>query len=53
VDSPFGGVGLKGSFGIGLIPNQLGAVLTCLALGAMLRLAADPGPRRVVVAGSR
>ena len=51
VSSPFGGIGLKGAFGIGLIPNQLGAVLTCLALGAMLRLVADPGPRRVVMAG--
>ena len=48
---PFGGIGLKGTFGIGLIPNQLGAVFTCLALGAMLRLVADPGPRRVVIAG--
>jgi hypothetical protein len=51
LSSPFGGVGLEGTFGIGLIPNQLGAVFTCLALGAMLRLVADPGPRRVVVAG--
>ena len=51
VSSPFGGIGLEGTFGIGLIPNQLGAVLTCLALGAMLRLVADPGPRRVVMAG--
>jgi hypothetical protein len=51
VSSPFGGIGLVGTFGIGLIPNQLGAVFTCLALGAMLRLVADPGPRRVVIAG--
>jgi hypothetical protein len=51
VSSPFGGVGLEGTFGIGLIPNQLGAVFACLALGAMLRLVTDPGPRRVVVAG--
>ena len=51
VSSPFGGIGLEGTFGIGLIPNQLGAVLTCLALGAMLRLVADPGPRRIVMAG--
>ena len=51
VSSPFGGIGLEGTFGIGLIPNQLGAVFTCLALGAMLRLVTDPGPRRVVVAG--
>jgi hypothetical protein len=51
VSSPFGGVGLEGSFGIGLIPNQLGAAFTCLALGAMLRLVADPGPRRMLVAG--
>jgi hypothetical protein len=51
VSSPFGGVGLEGTFGIGLIPNQLGAVFTCLALGAMLRLVADPGPRRMMVAG--
>jgi hypothetical protein len=51
VSSPFGGIGLEGTFGIGLIPNQLGAVFTCLALGAMLRLVTDPGPRRVVIAG--
>jgi hypothetical protein len=51
VSSPFGGIGLEGTFGVGLIPNQLGAVFTCLALGAMLRLVADPGPRRVVIAG--
>ena len=51
VSSPFGGVGLEGTFGIGLIPNQLGAAFTCLALGAMLGLAADPGPRRMMVAG--
>jgi hypothetical protein len=51
VSSPFGGVGLEGTFGIGLIPNQLGAAFTCVALGAMLRLVADPGPRRMMVAG--
>lgn len=51
VSSPFGGVGLEGTFGIGLIPNQLGAAFTCLALGAMLHLVADPGPRRMMVAG--
>jgi hypothetical protein len=51
VSSPFGGVGLEGTFGIGLIPNQLGAAFACLALGAMLRLVAHPGPRGVVVAG--
>jgi hypothetical protein len=51
VSSPFGGVGLEGTFGIGLIPNQLGAAFTCLALGAMLRLVTDPGPRRMMVAG--
>jgi hypothetical protein len=51
VSSPFGGVGLEGTFGIGLVPNQLGAAFTCLALGAMLRLVADPRPRRMLVAG--
>ena len=51
LSSPFGGVGLEGTFGIGLILNQLGAVFTCLALGAMLRLVTDPGPRRMMVAG--
>jgi hypothetical protein len=51
VSSPFGGVGLEGTFDIGLIPNQLGAAFTCLALGAMLRLVTDPGPRRMMVAG--
>jgi hypothetical protein len=42
VSSPFGGVGLPGTFGTGLIPNQLGGVFFCLAFGGVLRVAADP-----------
>ena len=42
VSSPFGGVGLPGTFGAGLIPNQLGGVFFCLAFGGVLRVAADP-----------
>jgi hypothetical protein len=41
VSSPFGGVGLHGTFGIGLIPNQLGAVFTLVALGGILRIVTD------------
>lgn len=64
VNSPYGSVGLLGTFGVGLIPAQLGGACFCLALGAILRVAADPTRRlyqppiggevlgrRVVVAG--
>ena len=51
VNSPFGGVGLHGTFDIGLLPNQLGAACFCLALGGMLRVVADPSARRVTLAG--
>jgi hypothetical protein len=36
VSSPYG-PGLQGLFTVGLIPNQIGAVLFCLALGAVVR----------------
>jgi hypothetical protein len=36
VSSPYG-PGLDGLFTVGLIPNQVGAVLFCLALGAVVR----------------
>ena len=50
IASPYGGVGLPGTFGIGLIPNQLGGAFFCLALGAILRVAAVPTRRRIVIA---
>jgi len=51
VASPFGGVGLPGTFEVGLIPAQLGGAFFCLALGAILRVAAAPTRRRMVAAG--
>jgi hypothetical protein len=41
VSSPFGGVGIPGTFDIGLVSHQFGAVPTVLALGGMLRVAVD------------
>jgi hypothetical protein len=52
VASPYGSVGLPGTFGVGLIPAQLGGACFCLALGAILRVAAEPTRRRVMVAGA-
>ncbi len=52
VASPYGGVGLPGTFGVGLIPNQLGGAFFCLALGAILRVVAAPTRRRIAVAGA-
>ena len=40
VSTPFG-VGLRGLFGTGLVPHQVGAVLFCLALGAAVRTTED------------
>jgi len=36
VSSPYG-PGLQGLFQVGLVPNQIGALLFCLALGAVVR----------------
>jgi hypothetical protein len=52
VSSPFGGVGLPGTFGAGLIPNQLGAVFFCLAFGGVLRVVADPRVGWVLFTGA-
>jgi len=41
VSSPYG-PGLDGLFTVGLIPNQVGAVLFCLALGAVVRTVDGP-----------
>ncbi len=49
--SPFGGVGLPGTFGVGLIPNQIGAVLFVLALGGAMRTVADRRARWVLLTG--
>jgi 6-pyruvoyl-tetrahydropterin synthase related domain len=51
VSSPFGGVGLPGTFGAGLIPNQLGGVFFCLAFGGVLRVMADPRAGWVLFTG--
>jgi 6-pyruvoyl-tetrahydropterin synthase related domain len=45
VSNPFGGVGIPGTFDIGLAAHQFGAIPTVLALGGMLRVAVDPRPR--------
>ncbi|MDQ1516096.1 MAG: hypothetical protein QOE80_1926 [Actinomycetota bacterium] len=42
VSSPYG-PGLQGLFRVGLVPNQVGAVLFCLALGAIVRTLDGPG----------
>lgn len=52
VSSPFGGVGLPGTFGAGLIPNQLGGVFFCLAFGGVLRVVADPRTGWVLFTGA-
>ena len=44
VSSPYG-PGLQGLFRVGLVPNQVGAVLFCLALGAVVRSLDGPAPR--------
>jgi hypothetical protein len=48
VSNPFGGVGIPGTFDIGLVAHQFGAVPTVLALGGMLRVAVDPRPQWIV-----
>jgi hypothetical protein len=50
VSSPYG-PGLQGTFVVGLVPHQVGAVLFCLALGAVVRtLDGSAGGRWPVVA---
>ncbi len=49
VDSPFGGVGIAGTFGIGLLGHELGAIGFLVALGAVLRSLVDPRPRWVLL----
>lgn len=49
VSSPFGG-GLAGTFDTGLVPHQVGVLLWCVALGAILRTAAGPTAGRVAAA---
>jgi hypothetical protein len=45
------GVGLQGVYLWGLLPNQLGAALFCLTLGALLRIPVDARARWVVLGG--
>src|SRR5205807_10525454 len=59
VSSPYG-PGLQGLFRVGLVPNQIGAVLFCLALGAVVRTVDGPRhrpawrrPALAAVAGAR
>jgi hypothetical protein len=54
VSSPYG-PGLQGLFRVGLVPNQIGAVLFCLALGGVVRSLDGPGrrwPSVAVLAGA-
>ena len=51
VSSPFGGFGLNGLFDVGLTVNLAGAVILCLALGAMMRLMVKPSAYRALLAG--
>jgi hypothetical protein len=48
VSSPFGGAGIPGTFDIGLVSHQFGAVPAVLALGGMLRVVVDPRSRWIV-----
>ncbi len=50
VSNPFG-LGLHGTFVIGLISHQVGAIWFCLALGSLLRIPVDDRPRWVVLGG--
>lgn len=51
VSGPYG-PGLHGTFQVGLISHQLGAVLFLLAFGALVRLFGDPRPRWVLLAAA-
>jgi len=50
VNSPYG-VGLSSVFQTGLVPDQVGAVLSCVVLGGCMRLMSEHRPRQVVVVG--
>jgi len=50
VNSPFG-VGLTSVFGTGLLPDEVGAGLSCLVIGACMRLLQDGRVRHVVLVG--
>jgi hypothetical protein len=50
VNNPFGGVGLQGLFGIGLLTHSFAAVFFFISLGAILRLIREPGRRWTVFA---
>jgi hypothetical protein len=45
------GNGLEGLFGVGLVENTVGAIFVALALGAMVRVAAEPRTSWVLLAG--
>ena len=51
VNSPYGGIGVQGLFGVGLTANLIGAIAFCYALGALLRLIDSPSILRVLLAG--
>ena len=51
VNSPYGGIGIQGLFGVGLTANLIGAIAFCFALGTLLRLVDNPSTSRVVLAG--
>ncbi len=48
VNNPFGGVGLQGLFGVGLLTHSFAAVFFFVSLGAVLRLIREPGRRWTV-----
>jgi hypothetical protein len=49
VSSPFGGVGIAGTFGVGLLGHELGALGFLVTLGAILRTLVDPRARWVLL----
>lgn len=51
VNSPFGGFGVSGLFDVGLTVNLPGAVVLCIAVGAILRLMSKPSAYRALLAG--
>lgn len=51
VNSPYGGIGIQGLFGVGLTANLIGAIAFCFALGTLLRLADYPSKPRALLAG--
>lgn len=46
------GVGLAGVYDVGLVSHQVGAVLFCIALGALVRVPVDGRTRWVIVGGA-